>query len=79
MQNVLFEDKYRIEVNENQENFESDVKKGAALLFYIQEKLTLGQAAEMAGMSQYDFMKYTGSLGIPVIRYPASELEQEIL
>ncbi|MBN2535047.1 MAG: UPF0175 family protein [Spirochaetales bacterium] len=79
MQNIAFEDRYRIEVNESTKNFESDVKKGAALLFFIEEKLTLGQAAEMAGMSQHDFMKYASSLGIPVIRYPASELKQEIL
>ena len=79
MQNVAFEDKYIIEVNESPKSFENDVKKGAALLFFIEEKLTLGQAAEMAGMSQHDFMKYTSSLGIPVIRYPASELKQEIL
>jgi predicted HTH domain antitoxin len=79
MQNISFEDKYRIEVNESPKDFESDVKKGAALLFFIEEKLTLGQASEMAGMSQYDFMKYASSLGIPVIRYPASELKQEIL
>ncbi|MBN2440242.1 MAG: UPF0175 family protein [Spirochaetales bacterium] len=79
MQNIVFEDKYRIEVNESPESFESGVKTGAALLFFIQEKLTLGQAAEMAGMSQHDFMKYASSLGIPVIRYPASELKQEIV
>ena len=79
MQNITFEDKYRIEVNESPKNFESDVKKGAALLFFIEENLTLGQSAEMADTSQHDFMKYASSLGIPVIRYPASQLKQEIL
>ena len=37
---ITFDDKYLLQVNENQENFENYVRKGAALLFFIQEKLT---------------------------------------
>lgn len=79
MLKITFDDKYLLQVNETPKNFESYVRKGAALLFFIQEKLTLGQAAEMADMSQHDFMQYVSGLGIPVVRYPASELKQEIM
>ena len=78
MQSVLFEDKYRIAVNESQTIFNEDVKKGSAILFYLEEKMTLGQAAELAEMNHYDFMIYLGKLGIPVINYPAGELGDEL-
>lgn len=67
MQSVQFEDKYRIAVNESQSSFTEDVKKGSAILFYLEETMTLGQAAELAEMSHYDFMIYLGKLGIPVL------------
>ena len=78
MQSVQFEDKYRIAVNESQTSFNEDVKKSSAILFYLEEKMTLGQAAELAGMGHYDFMIYLGKLGIPVINYPANEVGEEL-
>ena len=48
---------------------------GITALFYLEEKMTMGQAAELAEMSHYDFMSYLGKLGIPVINYPADELK----
>lgn len=78
MQSVQFEDKYRIAVNESQTSFNEDVKKGSAILFYLEENMTMGQAAELAEMSQYDFMFYLGKLGIPVINYPVDELVDEL-
>ena len=40
--------------------------------------MTMGQAAELAGMSHYNFMIYLGKLGIPVINYPAGEPGDEL-
>lgn len=78
MNTITFEDKFRVEVNESTERFAKNVKCGAALLFYMEEKLTLGQAAEMAEMTQYEFMKHLGELNVPVISYPADDLKREM-
>ena len=41
-------------------------------------KLSLGQAAKMAGYSKGTFIELLGKLGVPVIDYPAEELAQEL-
>lgn len=41
-------------------------------------KLSLGQAAKLAGYSKRTFIELLGKMGVPVINYPAEELEQEI-
>ena len=41
-------------------------------------KLSLGQAADLAGYSKPTFVELLGKLGVPVIDYPSEELEQEL-
>ncbi len=41
-------------------------------------KLSLGQAAKLAGYSKATFIELVGKMGVPVIDYPAEELEREI-
>lgn len=41
-------------------------------------KLTVGQAAELAGYSKPTFIELLGKLGVPMIDYPPEELEQEM-
>lgn len=41
-------------------------------------KISLGQAAKMAGYSKPTFIELLGKLGVPVIDYPPEELEQEM-
>jgi predicted HTH domain antitoxin len=41
-------------------------------------KLSLGQAASLAGYSKSTFIELLGKQGIPVIDYPPEELEQEL-
>ncbi len=41
-------------------------------------KLSVGQAAELAGYSKPTFIELLGKLGVPVIDYPPEELEQEL-
>ena len=49
----------------------------AAKLFEL-GRLSLGQAAELAGYSKATFMELLGSLNVPVFDYPAEELQQEL-
>lgn len=49
----------------------------AAKLFEV-GKLSLGQAAKLAGYSKGSFIEIISKMGIPVVNYPANELEREI-
>ena len=48
-----------------------------ALKFYELGRLSLGQAAEVAGYTKRSFIDVLGHYGIPVADYPASELASE--
>jgi predicted HTH domain antitoxin len=41
-------------------------------------RVTLGQAAKLAGYSKPTFIELLGKMGVPVIDYPAEDLQQEI-
>jgi len=41
-------------------------------------KISLGQAAKLAGYSKGTFIELLGKMGVPVVNYPPEELEQEI-
>jgi predicted HTH domain antitoxin len=42
-------------------------------------RLSLGQAARMAGYSKKAFMELLGKAGVPVFDYPSGELQKEEL
>ena len=46
--------------------------------FYKEGKLSLGQAAEMAGLSKRAFMELLGDYNVSVFNYSAAELENDI-
>ena len=77
MQTVTFDDRFLTELNEDHREFEQDVRLAAATWFYMCHKLTLGQAAEMAAQSQYEFMRRLSRLGWPAIDYPPENLRTE--
>jgi predicted HTH domain antitoxin len=49
-----------------------------ATRLYEQGKLSLGQAAEMAGYSKRTFMELLGDYGVSVFNYPPEELEKDV-
>ncbi len=60
-------------------NLSSDeVRLLLALKLYESEKLSLGQAANMAGFSKRAFMEMLGNHQIPVFRYGPEDLRQEL-
>ena len=77
MQTITFDDRFLTELNEDRREFEQDVRLAAATWFYVCHKLTLGQAAEMAGQSQYDFMNRLSRHGWSAIDYPPEDLRAE--
>jgi len=55
-----------------------EVKMLLASRLYEKGKLSLGQAAGLAGLSKRAFMEILGDYDVPVFNYPASELDNDI-
>lgn len=49
-----------------------------ATKLYEQGKLTLGQAADLAGLTKRDFIETLGKYGVSVFNYPASDLAKDL-
>jgi predicted HTH domain antitoxin len=58
---------------------ESEAKLLLAIKLYEVGRLSLGQAARLAGFSKATFMELLGKYRVPVFAYPADELRQEII
>ena len=57
---------------------ENEARALFAIKLYEVGKVSLGQAAKMAGFSKRSFMDVLGQHKIAVLNYPADELSQEI-
>ncbi len=55
-----------------------DLKMILASRLYESGKLSLGQAAELAGYSKWTFMELLGEYGVSFINYSAEDLEREL-
>ena len=56
---------------------EDEVKQELAVLLFQKEKLTIGQASRLAGMSQLQFQHLLASRKIPV-HYDVAEFEADL-
>jgi predicted HTH domain antitoxin len=56
----------------------SGVHIALAVKLFDEEVVSLGKAAKLAGVSQIEFINHLGSLKIPIARYAADELTQEV-
>ena len=45
---------------------------------YEKGKLSLGQAAELVGLSKQAFMEILGKYDVPIFNYPASDLDRDV-
>ncbi len=46
---------------------------------YEQGKLSLGQAAEVAGLTKRTFAELLGSYGVSIFNFPASDLSRDVV
>jgi len=63
------------------DNLNLDDKEAAMLIagkLYEQGRLSLGQAADLAGYSKKTFMELLGNYNISVFNYPVEELDKDI-
>lgn len=66
-------------LRENKDDFVRDIKKFAALKYYKENKLSIGQCALLAEMSEESFIKYLGQQGITIFNFESeSELLEDI-
>lgn len=59
------------------EKLSERVRRLLALRFYQERILSLGQAANLAGQSRWDFIEYLSENQIPVLDFTPEELERE--
>jgi len=57
---------------------ENELKIFVAAKLYEMGKLSLGQAAEVAGLSKRAFAEMLGKYNVSLFNYPASDLEEDI-
>ncbi|MEM8894300.1 MAG: UPF0175 family protein [Bacteroidota bacterium] len=57
---------------------EKEISMTLAAKLYEEGRLSLGQAAETAGMSKRAFAEILGSYGVSLFNYPASDLARDI-
>jgi predicted HTH domain antitoxin len=61
-----------LEMNNN------DVAMLVASQLYEQGKLSLGQAAEIAGLTKRTFAELLGKYNVSIFNYPASDLSRDV-
>ncbi|MCW3109029.1 MAG: hypothetical protein JWQ09_3535 [Segetibacter sp.] len=57
---------------------EREAKMIVASRLYEKGTFSLGQAAELAGLSKRAFMELLGDYGVSIFNYPASDLEKDV-
>ena len=57
---------------------EDEAKMMLAARLYEKGELSLGKAAEFAGLTKRNFMESLGQYGVSVFNYPPEDLEQDI-
>jgi len=55
-----------------------DLAMLVAAKFYEQGKLSLGQAAEVAGLTKRTFAELLGSYHVSIFNFPASDLSRDV-
>jgi predicted HTH domain antitoxin len=53
-----------------------DIQRQAAIRYYKIRRLSLGKAAEMAGMTRFEFIDYLRFNDVPIFDYIEDELEE---
>ncbi len=57
---------------------DKEISMLVAAKLYEQRKLSLGQAAELAGLSKRTFAELLGRYNVSIFNYPASDLSRDV-
>ena len=75
---ITFPETLMLSTRQTSKEFEAEAKKAIALKFYTDEKLSLGQAAALAGLSKIDFIKYLGDNNVSIFRFESDNYGAEL-
>lgn len=67
-----------LSLNESVDELSRDVRLFSAMHLFKLHKLSIGKAAELAGINKYEFMLKLSENNIPVVDYDPSELDTEL-
>ena len=67
-----------LSTRQTNKEFEKEARKAIALKFYADKKLSLGQAAELAELSKFEFVKYLADNQISVFRFESNNYFEEL-
>lgn len=65
-------------VNASEQEIKDHLKLALAFMLYQQEKLTLGKAAQLAGLSRYEFELALSKNKIPISNLSIDDIESDI-
>ena len=65
-------------LKKDEKDLQKEILKILAMQFFMQKKLSLGKAAEMAEMDKNDFIQLLGENNIDIYRYTKQELDKEM-
>ena len=65
-------------LNESSDEFATRFRLLGAVKLYKIGKLSLGKAAQLAGMDKIDFIGELGKCNVPIIKYPLKSLQDEV-
>lgn len=78
---IAIPDSIVLSTRQSNRQFEIEAKRAIAIKFYVDEKLSLGQAAELAGLTKFEFMKLLGDNQVSIFRFDslAEELKRDAM
>lgn len=65
-------------LNKNESELQDDIKISLALRLYQQQKLTLGKAAQLAGITRLEFENLLAENKIPISNLDFQDIENDI-
>ncbi len=63
----------------HKEQLANDARRTLAMLYFQDRTLSLGQAADLAGLDRWEFIDFLGDHNVPVINLDTEEFEQEMV
>lgn len=65
-------------LNESEEDLKKQIKLLLAIMLYQEQKLTIGKAAQLAGLSRYEFESALSKLKIPISNLTFEDILNDI-